>query len=143
MRIYTDASKVNDWDSASDDERRTTGPSAQARTVVLKKMFSLAELDEDPALLLDLKQDVREECETLGDVTNVVLWDKEPEGIMTVRFRDPAVARACQTKMHGRYFAGRQIGAYLVDGKPKFRRTARDDDEEARQASFGSWLEQK
>lgn len=38
-------------------------------------MFTLAELDEDPSLILDLKDDVREECETLGKVTNVVLWD--------------------------------------------------------------------
>ena len=46
-----------------------------SRVVVLKHMFTLKELDEDPTLLLDLKEDVREECETLGEVTNVVLYD--------------------------------------------------------------------
>ena len=46
-----------------------------SRVVVLKHMFTLRELDEDPTLLLDLKEDVREECETLGEVTNVVLYD--------------------------------------------------------------------
>lgn len=132
--------KVNDWDSSGDEA--PSGPSAQARSVVLKKMFTLAELDEDPSLFLDLKQDVREECETLGDVTNVVLWDKEPEGIMTVRFRDPAVARACQVKMDGRYFAGRRIVAILLDGKPKFRRSARsEEDDEQRADAFGEWLD--
>ena len=45
------------------------------RVVVLKHMFTLGELEEDPSLLLDLKEDVREECATLGDVTNVVLYD--------------------------------------------------------------------
>jgi|SRR5712671_108507 len=45
------------------------------RVVVLKHMFTLKELEEDPSLLLDLKEDVREECETLGEVTNVVLYD--------------------------------------------------------------------
>ena len=45
------------------------------RVVVLKHMFTLEELEEDPSLLLDLKEDVREECATLGDVTNVVLYD--------------------------------------------------------------------
>ena len=45
------------------------------RVVVLKHMFTLDELEEDPSLLLDLKEDVREECATLGDVTNVVLYD--------------------------------------------------------------------
>ena len=38
-------------------------------------MFTLTELEEDASLLLDLKEDVREECETLGEVTNVVLFD--------------------------------------------------------------------
>lgn len=46
-----------------------------SRVVVLKHMFTLKELEEDPSLLLDLKEDVREECETLGEVTNVVLYD--------------------------------------------------------------------
>jgi HIV Tat-specific factor 1 len=38
-------------------------------------MFTLKELEEDASLLLDLKEDVRDECATLGDVTNVVLYD--------------------------------------------------------------------
>lgn len=38
-------------------------------------MFTLAELEEDTSLLLDLKEDVRDECSTLGEVTNVVLYD--------------------------------------------------------------------
>jgi len=38
-------------------------------------MFSLKELEEDASLLLDLKEDVRDECSSLGEVTNVVLYD--------------------------------------------------------------------
>lgn len=38
-------------------------------------MFTLKELEEDASLLLDLKDDVREECSSLGEVTNVVLYD--------------------------------------------------------------------
>jgi HIV Tat-specific factor 1 len=84
-----------------------------SRVVVLKHMFTLKELEDDPSLLLDLKEDVREECETLGEVTNVVLYDvrqyipsfvilfsshrlqKEQDGVMTVKFRDPISAQAC------------------------------------------------
>lgn len=46
--------------------------------VVLKHMFSLQELNEDASLLLDLKDDVRDECSSLGEVTNVVLYDVCP-----------------------------------------------------------------
>ena len=45
------------------------------RVVVLKHMFTLPSLEEDASLLLDLKDDVREECASLGEVTNVVLYD--------------------------------------------------------------------
>ena len=77
-------------------------------------MFTLQELEEDATLLLDLKEDVREECESLGEVTNVTLYDvrrsltpielrlilhdnpqKEEDGIMTIRFKDELAAQAC------------------------------------------------
>lgn len=47
-------------------------------------MFTLGELEDDPSLLLDLKEDVREECATLGDVTNVVLYDVRVTPILLV-----------------------------------------------------------
>jgi len=46
-----------------------------SRVVVLKHLFTLQGLEEDTSLLLDLKEDVREECASLGEVTNVVLYD--------------------------------------------------------------------
>lgn len=49
-----------------------------SRVVVLQHMFTLQELEEDASLLLDLKDDVREECSGLGEVTNVVLYDVCP-----------------------------------------------------------------
>ncbi|KAF9024814.1 hypothetical protein BDZ89DRAFT_1040878 [Hymenopellis radicata] len=70
-------------------------PRKTSRAVVLKHMFTLKELEEDATLLLDLKEDVRDECSSLGEVTNVVLYDKEEDGIMTVKFRDPVSAQAC------------------------------------------------
>lgn len=58
-----------------EDAIETQGAPVTSRVVVLKHMFTLDELKEDPSLLLDLKEDVREEAESLGDVTNVVLYD--------------------------------------------------------------------
>lgn len=51
------------------------GSNRMNRVVVLKGMFALADLEKDPALLLDLKEDVREEAETMGTVTSVTLYD--------------------------------------------------------------------
>lgn len=46
-----------------------------ARVVVLKGMFTLADIKKDPGLLLELKEEVRDEAATLGQVTSVILYD--------------------------------------------------------------------
>ncbi|KAK7057198.1 splicing factor U2AF-associated protein 2, partial [Favolaschia claudopus] len=118
------------------------------RVVVLKHMFTLERLEEDAALLLDLKEDVREECSSLGEVTNVLLYDKEPEGVITVKFRDPLSAQACVVKMNGRFFDGLRVEASLYSGKQRFRRSGTGDEiegdndeaEKKRLDSFAQWL---
>lgn len=112
--------KLDEWDDEDNFgpsvDPAEEGPAAnKSRVVVLKHMFTLEELEEDVALLLDLKADVRDECSGLGEVTNVVLYDvrfpnrrlsrspvlmcipaqKEPDGVMTVKFREPIAAQAC------------------------------------------------
>lgn len=118
------------------------------RVVVLKHMFSLKELEEDASLLLDLKEDVRDECSSLGEVTNVVLYDQEPDGVMTVKFKDPLSAQACILKMNGRFFAGRRIEAALYTGRQRFKRSdggdqsegGGDEGEKKRLDDFATWL---
>ncbi|KAH9978651.1 splicing factor u2af-associated protein 2 [Lactifluus volemus] len=131
------------------EEDRHISVNQNSRVVVLKHMFTLKELEEDPSLLLDLKEDVREECETLGEVTNVVLYDKEADGVMTVKFRDPVSAQACIIKMQGRFFSGRKIEASLWVGKQHFKRNGMAEDveeaggeegEKRRLDAFAQWL---
>ncbi|KAF5321971.1 hypothetical protein D9619_001814 [Psilocybe cf. subviscida] len=137
------------------------------RVVVLKHMFTLNDLAEDASLLLDLKEDVREECSSLGEVTNVVLYDVglqfeflnknkadtvpfqlQEDGVMTVKFKDPISAQACILKMNGRYFDGRRISAELYTGKNRFKRSGFGDDiegqgedaERQRLDDFAKWL---
>lgn len=68
------------WHSDSDDDvdhpKAAAGSSSRFnRVVVLKGMFRPQDLEDDPALLLELKEDVREEAESLGVVTSVILYD--------------------------------------------------------------------
>jgi len=50
---------------------------------------------EDPAAILDIKEDIREECSKMGPVTNVVLFDKEVDGVASVRYGNAEAAKAC------------------------------------------------
>ena len=45
--------------------------------------------------MLEIKEDIREECTKVGDVTNVVLFDKEPDGVASVRFVNAEAATDC------------------------------------------------
>ncbi|KIY64154.1 hypothetical protein CYLTODRAFT_381276 [Cylindrobasidium torrendii FP15055 ss-10] len=149
-RIVKMQKKLEEWNdedgfgpALAPEETTTNKP---GRVVVLKHMFTLQELEEDATLLLDLKEDVRDECASLGEVTNVVLFDQEPDGIMTVKFKDPLSAQACVVKMNGRFFAGRRIEASVFFGKQRFRRSDTEDEqgtEEERLARFNDFIMQQ
>ncbi|CAO3612177.1 unnamed protein product [Cunninghamella blakesleeana] len=119
-----------------------------SKIVILKNMYTQQELDDDPTLLLELKEDVREECEKLGEVTNVILYDKSPGGIISVRFMEQKSANACVLLMNNRYFGGKQISAEIYDGKTRYNKSGpglTEDDEEAekqRLERYAKWLEQ-
>lgn len=106
-----DSRKLTDWDD--DDPQTLQEPSSKSdRVVILKHMFTLEELEvsetpspraqtslirakEDPAAMLEIKEDIREECSKLGQVTNVVLFDKEDDGVASVRYSSVEAAAAC------------------------------------------------
>ncbi|RMJ25181.1 hypothetical protein PHISP_03936 [Aspergillus sp. HF37] len=148
--------KLADWD----DEDPSALPETNSRfekVVILKHMFTLKELEEDSSAVLEIKDDIRDECSKLGEVTNVVLYDKEPDGIVTVRFADPGAARQCISVMDGRFFGGTRVEAYIATGGEKFQKTneqraaledmaergfdAEDPEEQQRLDEFGTWLE--
>lgn len=122
--------KLADWD---DDEPSTIHPESKSskwdKVVILSHMFTLRELEEDPTAILDIKEDIREECEKLGPVTNVVLFDKEEEGIVSVKFQTAEAADACLQLMHGRAFDGRTVEAYFATGRERFKKSKDNDNE--------------
>ena len=81
----------------------------------------------------------------------MVLFDKEPDGIASIRFGNAEAARACVRVMDGRFFSGQKLEAYIADGGEKFKKSSEkklqigDDegeDESERLDQFGSWLEE-
>ncbi len=111
--------------------------------MILKHMFTLKELDDDPRALLDIKDDVREECEKFGEVTNVTLYDKEEDGIVTLRFGNSVSAQACIKALDGRVFGGARVDASIADGGEKFKKSRKGagDDNAARLERFASGIE--
>ncbi|KAF7513379.1 hypothetical protein GJ744_009800 [Endocarpon pusillum] len=154
--------KLADW---SDDDISALQDTSSKwdKVVILKHMFTLQELEEDPAAILEIKEDIRDECSKLGQVTNVVLFDREPDGVASVRFANAEAAKACVRLMDGRWFDERQLKACVADGSEKFKKSdekkggdLKDEDGENgddggdgvgaegdRLDKFGKWLEEE
>ncbi|KAI2640463.1 hypothetical protein GGS26DRAFT_538285 [Hypomontagnella submonticulosa] len=125
--------KLADWDDDDPYGGQLETAARRDRLVILRHMFTLKELEEDPAAMLEIKEDIREECSKLGAVTNVVLYDLEEEGIASVKFATPEAAEACVNLMDGRAFDGRTVRATIATGRERYRKSGKkqgDDDEE-------------
>ncbi|KAF7546750.1 hypothetical protein G7046_g9213 [Stylonectria norvegica] len=122
--------KLADWDDDGPYPNHAEAATRWDKMVILRRMFTLAELEEDPAALLEIKEDIRDECAKLGTVTNVVLFDQEPEGIVSVKFQDAQSAAACIKLMHGRSFDGRTVEAYFATGEEKFKKSSKSHNDE-------------
>jgi HIV Tat-specific factor 1 len=96
--------------------------------VILKYIFTLEELDEDPAAYFEIKEDIEEEAGKHGSVNKVALYDKEVDGIVSVHFREFEGAEAFRAASHGRNFDCRKIEATIADDRPKFRKSGRAEE---------------
>ncbi|KAI1730708.1 RNA recognition motif domain-containing protein [Ditylenchus destructor] len=91
-------------------------------TVVLKNMFTLDEIDENAARIIDLKEEVQELCTRFGTVKKVTVYDTNPEGVVTVTFESVEHSDTAVSMLNGRLVGERTIEASLWDGKTKFKR---------------------
>ncbi|KAJ4967686.1 hypothetical protein NE237_014387 [Protea cynaroides] len=110
-------------------------------TVVLRHMFTVAEMGSDPNLHLELEADIEEECGKLGPVDSIKVCENHPQGVVLVRFKDRRDAQNCIDLMNGRWFGGRQIHASEDDGSVNHALVRDLDDDAARLEQFSAELE--
>ncbi|CAO2153393.1 unnamed protein product [Urochloa humidicola] len=111
-------------------------------TIILRHMFTPAELRADEELLSELEADVREECIKFGPVDNVKVCENHPQGVILVKFKDRKDGAKCIEKMNGRWFGGRQIHASEDDGSVNHTLIRDYDAEVSRLDRFGEELEE-
>ncbi|KAF9371056.1 hypothetical protein CPB97_002268, partial [Podila verticillata] len=142
QKKYQKLEKKLDW---FEDDENLVKADKWNKVCILKHMFTIAELEADPTLLLDLKEDIREECEKVGEVTNVIIYDQHPEGVVSVRFKDKESALLCIKLMNGRFFAGQRVEADIYDGHTKYENTKTkeqiEEEEKQRLDRYAKWLE--
>jgi len=102
----------------------------------------LQELEKDPNATVEIAEDMREEGEEFGPVTNVVVYDREPDGIVTVRFEDADAAAKFIEKCNGRFFDNRKLEVYAAQDNPKgkFKKSDRHVDEDEQEKHLDSLI---
>ncbi|KAK1127853.1 hypothetical protein K0M31_003344 [Melipona bicolor] len=122
-------------------ERAPGEPLRHERVVIIKNLFSPEDFDKEVSLLLEYQQDIRSECLKCGDVRKVVIYDRHPEGVAQVTFREPTEAQACVQLLNGRWFSQRKISAEIWDGKTRYKVAETDAETEARIAKWDQYLD--
>nr|POE49352.1 splicing factor u2af-associated protein 2 [Quercus suber] len=127
--------RISNWDE--DEEPQTLRPPKTSRfdkIVVIKRMFT-PEDAKDPVEMMEIERELREEAEKHGQVSRVLLYDKEADGVATVRFVDEQAARACAATFSARRYDGQPVEAYIATGNERFKKSEKGeeaDDEDAR-----------
>ena len=134
-KIYTllmiRRSKLNEWSDNESEVAEAFAPKKNnwAKAVIIRHAFTPAELDEEPEAYLEIKEEMREAAEEYGTVTNCTLFDKEPEGVVTVRFKEFEPAEKFMNDYQGRGYSGRKLKLELAEDKPRFKKSARGEEE--------------
>ncbi|CAI6251765.1 unnamed protein product [Periconia digitata] len=117
--------KLAEWSDNEEEAEKAYAPKKNkwAKMCIIKKVFELHQLEEDDAAILEIKQDMREAAEKHGEVTKVVLYDEEPEGIVSVRFKDFEAAESFRAAFNGRRYNNQGLQISIAEDRPKFKKS--------------------
>lgn len=105
----------------------------EQRTVILKSMFTLEELEDNVEILNEVKAYVDEKCEALQlQSKRRVIFENHPEGPVSVYFPDGLQARAFVASMDNVPYRNRHIQAELWDGVTNYKIKETEEQEKKR-----------
>uniref|UniRef100_A0A3P8TC78 17S U2 SnRNP complex component HTATSF1 n=1 Tax=Amphiprion percula TaxID=161767 RepID=A0A3P8TC78_AMPPE len=111
------------------------------KVVIIRNMFHPSDFEEDPLVLNEYRDDLRTECEKFGEVKKVILFDRHPDGVASVAFKEPEQADACIQSFNGRWFGGRQLSALLWDGTTDYQVEETTREREERLKGWSNFLD--
>jgi len=110
------------------------------KVIVIKNMFDVEDLDTDPGLILDYSNRIRTQGGKFGTVTKVCLYDKHPEGVCQVFFKEPSEADMAVQMLHGRLFGKKVMSVETWDGKSKYKMEESREEETERLRHWEEFL---
>jgi HIV Tat-specific factor 1 len=134
-KLRTEVGRKLGWNE-EDDEKGL-------KIVIFKNMFEVSDFFEDEGFEDDLKLDIIEGCEEkFGKIDKFLIFYDNPQGIIKVKFHNPASAEKCIEELNGTYYNGRLIEVFYWDSKTDYNKFQEDEkSQEKRLDEFGQWLE--
>ncbi|XP_059911755.1 HIV Tat-specific factor 1 [Gadus macrocephalus] len=111
------------------------------KVVIIQNMFHPSDFEEDPLVLNEYRDDLRTECEKFGQVKKVIVFDRHPDGVASVAFKEPEHADLCIAALNGRWFGGRQLSAVLWDGTTDYQVEETSREREERLKGWSKFLD--
>uniref|UniRef100_A0A8C1THP2 17S U2 SnRNP complex component HTATSF1 n=1 Tax=Cyprinus carpio TaxID=7962 RepID=A0A8C1THP2_CYPCA len=128
--------KLLDWRPEKAGETRKR----HEKVIIIQNMFHPSDFEEDPLVLNEYRDDLRTECEKFGQVKKVIIFDRHPDGVASVAFKEPEEADMCQMALNGRWFGGRKLSAQLWDGVTDYQVEETSREREERLKTWSSFL---
>ena len=107
-----------------------------AKIVIMKHCFDPKEFLEDACMITEIRDDIKQECEKVGPVKKVLLFDRHPDGVVSVKFDTHEAAEDAVKVFDKRWFGGQQIEAQQWDGTTDY---AIEETAKEREARLASW----
>ncbi|KAL7979561.1 hypothetical protein Chor_004719 [Crotalus horridus] len=102
----------------------------QERVIIIRNMFHPKDFEEDPLVLNEIREDLRTECEKFGQVKKVIIFDRHPDGVASISFKEAEEADVCKQALNGRWFGGRQLSVETWDGVTDYQNKTIDHETE-------------
>ncbi|KAM5145396.1 17S U2 SnRNP complex component HTATSF1 [Mantella aurantiaca] len=129
--------KQLDWRPEKKDESRKR----HERVIIIRNMFHPKDFEEDPLVLNEIREDLRSECEKFGQVKKVLIFDRHPDGVASVSFKEADESDACIQALNGRWFGGRQLSVETWDGVTDYQIEETSREREERLKDWGKFLD--
>ncbi|ODV83210.1 hypothetical protein CANARDRAFT_100588 [[Candida] arabinofermentans NRRL YB-2248] len=142
--------KLSNWSDNEQEQEQEQEHQEQddEKIVVFENVFKVESLKKDPLLKNEIIQDIKEGIQELNinskSIQNIILYDLEINGIITVKFNNLKDANICISKMNLRYFDGLQLKVYKYDGFTRYKKSNEDENENEleRLNEFGKWVDE-
>jgi len=112
----------------------------EQKHVIIKHMFDANVAAQDVNFYDKLKEEIEIEFNRIGPIEALKIFERNPEGVVAVKYQYELDAQKCIERMNGRWFDARQLIASYYDGYTDYFVRESEDQQDQRDKNWEKWL---